>query len=245
MFNAVCSNTTAGEAAVYKNQRPAPKPGTYMDSLSASSETQDLMTRTNWIALLFVFAVTLVWCCLEVNAIMDTRGGMAGFHPLVLFAIPVGAVLSAVVIAVACIRKSFVLGGLSLLPILALCLPIFFSYELGVAAWSREIGFHALENEEALKNTDFSSADFDEVPYKDHERMVQVVGFRWSDVTSMIAAKNGVFYGFTVNDMPHVYICPLRNGARGVAWAIDPADDENVRYEYTGIANWYIWTLSG
>ncbi|MFT5302837.1 MAG: hypothetical protein ACI814_003654 [Mariniblastus sp.] len=51
------------------------------------------MTRNNWLALLFLFSlfsVTVVWCYFEVGAMMETRGELVGFHPLVLLAVPAG-----------------------------------------------------------------------------------------------------------------------------------------------------------
>lgn len=176
---------------------------------------------------------------------MDNQSGMPGFHPLVLFAVPAGSILSALVLVLALMRKSILIGAASLLPLVALALPVFYGYDLGIAGWSREIGRHALENEVAIKNVDFSVGAFDEFPYKDHERMIEVPGFRWSNSGNMVAAENGVFSGFAVDGVPHIYVCPLMNGARGVAWVTDRAmidNEPNVHYEYAGVANWYIWT---
>jgi len=131
-------------------------------------------------------------------------------------------------------------------PVVALGLPSCYGYELGIMGWSQEIGRHSVENEVAIKSVDFSSAKFDAVPYKDDERMVPVPGFNWSNSDNMVAAKDGVFFGFTVDDNPHVYICPLMGGSRGVAWVTDTTridEASDVNYEYSGTANWYIWTL--
>lgn len=205
------------------------------------------MTRTNWLTLLFLFGATGVWCSFEVRAIMETRGGLVRFHPLVLLAVPAGSIMSTFILVIAFLRKSILLGVLSLLPVVALALPVFFAYDLGILGWSREIGLHARENQAAINSVDFSLENFDEVPYKDHERMVQVPGFIWSNSDTMVAAKNGVFFCFTVDGVPHIYICPLMNGARGVAWVTSTAKidkESGIRYEYTGVANWYIWILS-
>ena len=49
MLNAACANTTAAWSAVYKNKRPAPKPGTYMDSLSGLRFSPKLVFECrNW-----------------------------------------------------------------------------------------------------------------------------------------------------------------------------------------------------
>ena len=79
--------------------------------------------------------------------------------------------------------------------------------------------------------------------------MVPIPGFGWTNANEMSAADNGVFFGFTVKDAPHVYICPLKNGARGIAWVTNAngevlTENASVRYEHTGAENWYIWTMS-
>ena len=178
---------------------------------------------------------------------MDVRGGAVGFHPCVLFAIPVAVILSLSLACFAFTQRSVIVGLCSVLPVLFLALPIFYAYELGIYGWSNEIRDKSDRNQLAIKETDFSNSIFDEVPYKDHDRRVEIDGFQWRNSDRMTAANNGTFSGFMVNSIPHVYVCPLMNGARGVAWVNDASNinaDPSVRYEHAGVANWYIWTMS-
>ena len=203
---------------------------------------------SKWVFPLLLLCLTVCWCYFETLALMDTRGHAVGFHPCVIFAIPFGGVVFLALSIFAFVKRSLVIGICSLLPVLLLGLPIFYAYDLGIYAWSQEIFAKSEINSTAIANADLSDAQFDEVPYKDHERMVAISGFQWNNADQMSAAKNGVFSGFEVNSVPHVYICPLMNGARGVAWVVDSSkinNDPNVKYEYTGYNKWYIWTLSG
>ena len=202
---------------------------------------------TKWAFPLLLIGVALLWGYFEALAFMDIRGRMAGFALSVILAIPAAGLFCLAMIAWALRQKSAAIGCCSLLPVLILALPIFFAYQLGIYGWSNEIGVHSEINEAAIMRTDFTGAQFEEVPYKDHERMVEVTGFKWSNADGMIAAKNGSFYGFVVDSVPHVYISPLMNGARGVAWVTDTSKingDPTVRYEYTGVAKWFVWTLA-
>ncbi|MEM9412756.1 MAG: hypothetical protein AAGA30_16715, partial [Planctomycetota bacterium] len=202
---------------------------------------------SRWVLPLLSLCVTVCWCYLETLALMDTRGLAVGFHPCVIFAIPLSGLVSLALAVYACVKRSLAIGFCSVLHVALLCLPIFYAYDLGIYAWSREINGKSTINSTAIANTDLSGAQFNQVPYKDHERMVGISGFQWSHADQMSAAKNGVFFGFEVDSVPHVYICPLMNGARGVAWVIDSSkinNDPRVIYEYTGCDNWYIWTLS-
>ena len=195
---------------------------------------------------MLLLCTTLGWCYFETLAFMDTRGNAVGFHPNVIGAIPFAFLVSLALILFAYFKKSLAVAACSILPIILLGLPIYYSYQISIYGWSNEIHARSDINAMAIDNTDFSTAHFDYVPYKDHERMTEVVGFQWSNADERTGAKNGVFLGFVVNSVPHVYICPLMNGARGVAWVTAPAsinNDPSVRYEYTGVANWYIWTL--
>ena len=196
---------------------------------------------------LLLFCVVLAWCYFETLALMDTSGGAVGFHPCVILAFPAGLFLSLVLAAWAIFQKSLTIGLGSILPVLILSLPLCYAYELGIYGWSIEIRENSKTNEAAIKAVDFSKSRFDEVPYKDHERMIEVPGFRWSNSDEMTGAKNGVFFGFEVDSVPHVYVCPLMNGARGIAWVTDASktnNDPNVKYENTGVAQWCVWTLS-
>ena len=209
--------------------------------------TDNATTSSRWVFPLLLLCATLCWCYFETLALMDTRGRAVGFHPCVIFAAPFAGLISLVLILFACVNKSLAIGLCSILPILLLGLPIFYAYDLGIYAWSKEIRRNSNVNSTAIANTDFSGARFVEIPYKDHQRMVGISGFQWSNANEMTATKNGVFFGFELDTVPHVYICPLVNGARGVAWVIDSSkinNAPNVKYEYTGVDNWYIWTLS-
>ena len=200
--------------------------------------------------LLVVFVLILasgVWCIFELHFLMDTSGKMVGMHPIVIFALPAGIVFSLIGMAIAVTQKSFVCSVLSLIPVILMAAPIFFAYNLGIAGWSAAVREHSVENQLAIEGTDFSQAQYERVPYKDDARIVPVADFIWPNATEMSAAKNGIYYGFAIDGIPHVYVCPLRNGCRGVAWLTDTdiiGQDESVRYEYTGEANWYIWTFS-
>lgn len=205
------------------------------------------MKYASLICITALVLVAVIWSVFEVQTLMDTSGKMVGMHPLVLFAIPFGLILTLIALALAAVRKSFACALLAFLPILVLTTPIFFAYQINIASWSAVVQQHSDENQAAIEGTDFSTAQFSEVPYKDHPQMVPVAGFTWPNASEAAAAKNGTFYGFVVGGVPHVYLCPLRNGCRGVAWMPDPNvidSDQSVRYEYTGIANWYIWTFS-
>ena len=207
------------------------------------------MTRPGWIVVLLLLVIAIVWCCFEISALMATTEGMIGFHPAVILAIPVGLFLSLAILACAFRMRSYLAGLASVLPILATFLPFFFGYNLGIAGWSQETRRRSEVNLDAIQRIDFTTAKFAEVPYKSHERMVPIPGFGWNNANEMSAADNGVFFGFTVKDAPHVYICPLKNGARGIAWVTDAkgevlTENSSVRYEHTGAENWYIWTMS-
>ena len=209
--------------------------------------SNDNTAITNWMVPCVIVGIALVWCYFETQAFMDVRGRMVGFHPSVLFAIPVAFFLSFGLACSALNQRSATIGLCSVLPVLILVIPVFYSHELVMYGWSNEIRDKSDRNKVAIDETDFSNSIFDNVPYKDHERMVKIDGFKWRDSDKMIAARNGIFSGFMVDSVPHVYICPLKNGARGVAWVSDTANintDPSVRYEDTGVANWYIWTMS-
>jgi len=188
---------------------------------------------------------TAVWCFFEVQAIAEISGKMIGFHPLVFFGVPAGLMMSVACFAVSPIRNRLAAMCVAIVPAAALFAPLFFGYNISVFAWSNAIRLHAVTNEAAIKSTDFSTAVFQEIPYKDHERMVPVNDFAWPNSTEMIQDYKGVFCGFTVDGVPHVYVHPIRNGSRGVAW-IENKDiigkDPYVRYEFLGTTNWYLWT---
>jgi len=205
------------------------------------------MKHLDWTIVVLVLAIASAWCYFEVAALGDTRGHMVGFHPAVLFAAPAGIILALVILAMAAIRKSMFMAITAALPVALLLGPLFFIYQLGVAGWTAELSRHAEANEIAVSQTDFSGAEFEAVPYKDHVRMVPVSGFKWNNADEMTSTKEGVFHGFTVADVPHVYVCPLRNGCRGVAWiaeGVDVPETQEVHYEYSGKSNWHIWTMS-
>lgn len=204
------------------------------------------MTRSWWMLVIFILALSGLWCFLEIQVAMSTTGGMFGFHPLIFFAFPAAALLSLAILAIALFKKSQWVGYLCVFPVLALPLPIFFAYELNISGWSQEIRRYSDQNEAAIMKVDFATAVFHEVPYKDHEEMVAVPGFTFSKPDDMLAIEDGVYYGFSIDGNPHVYVKPLFNGARGVAWLTDTAiigKDPGVQYEYSGVGNWYIWTL--
>ena len=211
------------------------------------SQTNNIL-GVKWGFPLLLIGLALVWCYFEALAFMGTRGGAVGFHPCVILAIPLACLIWLGIVAWAYCQKSLAIGLCSFLPVLILGSPILYAYQLGIYGWSQEIRSKSNVNAVAIASVDFSEAQFNEVPYKDHERMVKIAGFEWNNADKMIAAKNGEFYGFAIDSVPHVYICPLMNGSRGIAWVPDTSkinDDPNVKYEYTGVSNWYIWTLSG
>ena len=155
----------------------------------------DITKSSTWAFPMLLLCATLGWCYFETLAFMDTRGGAVGFHPNVIGAIPFAFLVSLALILFACFKKSLAVAACSILPIILLGLPIYYSYQISIYGWSNEIHARSDVNAMAIDNTDFSTAHFDYVPYKDHERMTEVVGFQWSNTDERTGAKNGVFFG--------------------------------------------------
>ena len=205
------------------------------------------MKHLNTVVFVWLLLAAAVWCFFEIQAIAEITGKMNGFHPLVLLAVPAGMVMSVLCFAMSPIRNRLAALCVAIVPAAALFAPIYFGFNILVFAWSDAIQQTAATNEVAIKSTDFSTAVFEAIPYKDHERMVPVKGFVWPNSAEMIRSYTGAFSGFVVDDVPHVYVHPIRNGSQGVVW-IENKDiigkDPHVRYVYSGTTNWYLWITS-
>ena len=213
---------------------------------SKPSSPQDRRYKlTGWVNAVAMLAIAVAWACWAVDTLQDTTIALAGMAPILLGILLIG-MLFICGITNAFYHRSFFQLAIAIAAILIVLAPIYFLFEISKQAWAEEVVRNATANEAAISATDFSDANFEYVPYKDHERMVPVVGFSWSIPEPKYPTADGKFLGFTVNGTPHVYLFPIRNGCRGLAWIKDKSfleRETEVRYFPTENDNWYFWMM--
>ncbi len=185
--------------------------------------------------------VAIAW--FEVSNIWFAGDTMVGF--VFVFTLPVVMITGFVWLCVAAYRKSWLIAASTMIGGLLSVAPLFLGPFLIFKSWNHSIAQFATVNAAAVAEADL--ADFDYAPNHGFYRMdlKPLPQFKWY-CDQHIAAPDGVFSGFTINTVPHVYVNKIRHGAKGVAYAPDksmlPTDGE-FDYQYSGVDSWYIWSF--
>jgi len=148
-------------------------------------------------------------------------------------------------LVVAGYQKSWLIAGVAFAASAIVIAPLFFGPELIHRSWNYSIAKFDEDNTLAVRQVDL--AKFDYSPNHGFYRMdlLPIPNFKWH-CEQHIAAPQGVFSGFSINKIPHVYVNKIRHGAKGVAWvkheSMLPTEGE-FEYEYSGVDSWYIWSF--
>ncbi|MCA9170639.1 MAG: hypothetical protein KDB23_23330 [Planctomycetales bacterium] len=182
------------------------------------------------------------WGRFAFGIIWNTGDHMIGFHPLILLGIPAASVFG-IAGVVATRRKSWLLAVSSFVASLFVIAPLLAGPRIIESAWINSLKLNSEANRKAIQETDFTDSTYLPNWIPDVTTMTAVHGFQWY-CTQHIAAPNGDFRGFMIGSVPHVYVQKVRNGFRGVAWLGKQMSlpDGDIKYRYSGVGNWYIWT---
>jgi len=168
---------------------------------------------------------------------------MIGF--LFVLLLPVATMATIIWLGIALYRKAWLIAGATVVGLaLAVC-PLFLGPELIIQSWRYSISKFDRVNTEAVTNADLT--DYEYGPSHGFYRMdlKPLPEFEWY-CDHHIAAPEGVFSAFSINDIPHVYVSKIRHGAKGVAYVPDksmlPKDGE-LKYQHSGVGSWYIWSF--
>ena len=193
------------------------------------------------IAMACAWSLAIAWTCWYAGDYM------IGFSPFILLGIPFAACVLIVGLIFAASRKSRVIAACSLFGSAVVVLPFFFGHQITQTAWRNSLKTFSAANQTALKNVDFSTAEFTDFDWPDEKRMTPITGFTWY-CEQHHAAPNGMFHGFRYNSIEHIYVNKIRHGFRGVAWIPNPeliSPSSDYQYRHSGVDNWYVWLYGG
>lgn len=171
---------------------------------------------------------------------------MIGFHPLILFAFPMAALL--VLIGFICALLGgwrfgigALIGGACIIPAFGTMSALYGSGpEYGIATY-------AGENAAAVV-----AANLPEVPEQspilpyDETKLVPVAGFRWY-CGNHIAAPDGVYFAWKSNGVVHIRVQKQHGGWQGLAYSQDARAIEALRkvsgfhYDPSQTSGWWHW----
>ena len=191
--------------------------------------------------LAFVCFAALAWY--EVHDVWFAGDRMVGF--IFVVTLPAAFIAGLIWLGVAAYRNSWAIAASTAIGGLLAIAPLFFGPTLIYRSWNHSIAQFEKVNANAVTQADFTG--FDYTPNHGFYRMdlMPLPQFKWY-CDQHIAAPHGVFSGFTINMVPHVYVNKIRHGAKGVAYAPDksmlPTGGE-FNYQYSGVDSWYIWSF--
>jgi hypothetical protein len=177
---------------------------------------------------------------------------MIGFHPLILFAIPVWGFLGLVSLFIAFSRYRIVgvtgvVGAVCIAGILWGMHFIWlwsFDYHIWRTKQQNLPAMESLTQTPATETRDFFDGLYE------HTNLVPVAGFTWYEAPPIVA-PGGRFYGMNVDGIPHVRVEKARHGWLGLALCErNPSNSINARtvwakYRQTRDPRIWIWDTGG
>ncbi|MDB4778350.1 hypothetical protein OAG68_02725 [bacterium] len=199
------------------------------------------MKNFNSILCVLVMAMFMGIAWFETVSVWSAGDTMVGF--VFVFALLLTALVFIVGIVWAAITRSW---SLAIACVLGGCIavsPFLLAPRLSEASWVSAISNFSEQNQKALAQVDFSDSDYSDGTGFYAMTLVEIPGFAWH-CEHRIAASEGVFKGFAIDSIPHVFVAKIRHGAKGLAWIDDEQrvpGGSGLSYSYTGIDRWYIW----
>ncbi len=178
---------------------------------------------------------------LEIDSVWNAGDTMVGF--VFVFTLLLTALVFIVGIGWAAFTRSWTLSVACVLGCCIAVAPLLLAPRLSEASWSSAISKHSEQNQKALAQVDFGESNYPDGTDFYTMSLVELPDFTWY-CEHRIAAPDGVFKGFAIDSIPHVFVAKIRHGAKGLAWIDDEQrvpDGSGLSYSYSGIDRWYIW----
>ncbi|HAK94560.1 MAG TPA: hypothetical protein DCM87_06060 [Planctomycetes bacterium] len=192
--------------------------------------------------------MTAGWCLVAGREIFYTGDRMIGFHPLLLFLLPLDACLLFAAVA-ACVMSRWRFAALAMVS--CVLVMVFSSQRHRISRWGWDLSiarYDSINREAILKTSgipDFTDETL--VGNISNDQACPVVeGFVWY-CNHDLAAPDGAFRAFRYRGVVHVRIQKTWHGYRGIALLDSPSDaqklakDSELVYERAVGDKWLIW----